>query len=143
MSQISRAEAEALAAFIARARPDWDHPGIVAAIKKAAHCGTPLEIGVALCIIAKDRSLRTPALLAEKGRHWTQDGTPVGPNASNDTPCGIHRLSLPCRLCREAEEAHPIDPAELADLLAKTRAEVAENAAQYRKPTHPRTPQEA
>lgn len=143
MSQITKTEAEALAAYICRVRGDWDHPGVVAAIRKAAHCGTPLEIGVALCTIAKDRSLRTPALLAEKGRHWTQEGAPVGPNASNDTPCGIHRLSLPCPACREDEDANPIDPDALAQLLAQTRAEVAANAARYRQPTHPRTPREA
>jgi hypothetical protein len=72
---ISKVEAQALAAFVARCRDDWDHPGIVAAITKASHLGSPAAIGAALCRLAENRELRTPAMLADPGTHWT--GTTV------------------------------------------------------------------
>ena len=67
---ITRAQTEALATFVSRIRPDWDHPGIVAAITKAGQLGTPAEIGTALCRLAGNVELRTPAILAGPGPHW-------------------------------------------------------------------------
>ena len=68
--RITTTEAQALATFISRIRDDWNHPGIVAAIEKAAPLGTPADIGTALCRLAANTELRTPALLAEDGPHW-------------------------------------------------------------------------
>ena len=67
---ITKAQSQALAAFISRVRDDWDHAGIVAAIERAATLGTPAEIGTALCRLAGNHELRTPALLASPGTHW-------------------------------------------------------------------------
>lgn len=67
---ISKVDAQALATFIGRCRPDWDHPGIVAAIGKAAHLGSPAAIGAALCRLAENYELRTPATLVDPGKHW-------------------------------------------------------------------------
>lgn len=102
--RISTAQAQALGAFISRIRDDWDHPGIVAAITKAAPLGNPAEIGTALCRLAANHELRTPALLSEPGPHWhdTSVATRVWPvmcqqhpdvRASRcdiDGPCAAH-----------------------------------------------------
>lgn len=70
MMSITKAQAQALATFVSRIRDDWDHPGIVAAIEKAATLGTPAEIGTALCRLAANEEHRTPAFLPEPGQHW-------------------------------------------------------------------------
>lgn len=73
--KIDHAQAEALAAFVGRIRPDWDHPGIVAAIGKARDLGSAAAVGAALCKLAENYDLRTPAMLADPGQHWA--GTSV------------------------------------------------------------------
>jgi len=95
--RITKSEAQALATFVARCRDDWDHPGIVAAIQKAAHLGAPAAIGAALCRLAENRELRTPAMLAEPGTHWT--GTTVA-KLPPPIMCADHPAE-PARECRE------------------------------------------
>src|SRR5690349_20656220 len=75
MMRMTKVEAQALAAFVARVRPDWQQPGIMAAIEKAVPLGSAAAIGGALCRLAENLELRTPALLAEPGPHWS--GTTV------------------------------------------------------------------
>ena len=95
--RITRVEAQALAAFVTRIRDDWDQPGIVAAIEKAAPLGAPAAIGAALCRLAENRDLRTPAMLAEPGTHWA--GTTVAKLAP-PVMCVDHP-DQPARECRE------------------------------------------
>jgi len=95
--RISRVEAQALAAFVSRIRDDWQQPGIVAAIEKAAPLGSPAAIGAALCMLAENLELRTPALLAETGPHWT--GTTVA-KLTPPVMCVDHPAE-PARECRE------------------------------------------
>jgi hypothetical protein len=111
---ISRTQAEALATFITRIRPDWDHPGILAAIGKAQHLGSPAAIGSALCRLADNRELRTPATLPDPGAHWA--GTPVAA-IRPPTMCGDHprRRALNCPDC--AAELGAVDHATHANQL--------------------------
>jgi len=95
--RITTAQAQALAAFVARVRDDWDHPGIVAAIQKAAPLGSPAAIGAALCRLAENRELRTPAMLADPGTHWS--GTTVA-KVAPPVMCVDHP-SQPARACPE------------------------------------------
>jgi hypothetical protein len=97
--RIAKHEAEALATFVTRLRPDWDHPGIVAAIVKAIDKGGPFDIAHALVTLAEDDQLRSPGLLASDGRHWLRrDGKPTGPRLSNNVPCPDHpEQDMPCQ----------------------------------------------
>jgi hypothetical protein len=97
---ITQTQAQALATFAARIRDDWDQPGILAAIQKAQSLGSPAQIGRALMALAENRELRTPALLASPGKHWVQDGEPVGPNVSHNVRCPEHPINFhPCPQC--------------------------------------------
>lgn len=97
---MTQVQAEALATLVTRLRPDWDHVGLMSVIGKARHMGTATQISRALLALCENRELRTPALLAEKGRHWQQDGEPIGPNGSHNIRCPEHSLSvMPCPEC--------------------------------------------
>ena len=111
---ISRTQAEALATFVAHIRPDWDRPGILAAIGKAGNLGSPSAIGVALCRLADNRGLNTPALLPTPGAHWTD--TPVAA-IRPPTMCGDHpqQRALDCPDC--AAELADVDHAAHANRL--------------------------
>jgi hypothetical protein len=95
---ITQTQAEALAAFVCRVRSDWDHPGVMAAIKKARDLGPAAAVGAALCRLAENRDLRTPALLAEPGPHWgaTTVATRQPPSMCPDHPTS--RI-LDCQEC--------------------------------------------
>ena len=105
---ITKAEAQALATFVARCREDWDHPGIVAAIGKAAHLGAPAAIGAALCRLAENRELRTPASLASPGAHW--GGTTVA-KVAPPVMCPDHP-SQKASWCLECEDEATPPPAD-------------------------------
>ena len=106
MMHLNETQAQALAAFIGRVRPDWDHPGIMAALKKAAPLGSGAAVGAALCKLAENMELRTPALLADPGSHWA--GTTV---ASRQPPsmCPEHPAEKAgaCQQCAAAALADP------------------------------------
>ena len=118
--RITTSQAQALAAFVSRVRDDWDHPGIVAAIQKAAPLGSPAAIGAALCRLAENRELRTPAMLADPGTHWS--GTTVAKVA-------------PPVMC-------PEHPAEKASACKECIAAAvpADQCAAWRRPTPTRRP---
>lgn len=119
---VTQAEAQSLAAFIVRIRDDWDHPGVVAAIRKASALGSAADIGVALCRLAGNRELRTPATLADPGPHWRD--TTVG---KRDLPamCPEHPAEKAghCRECvSRAVQPTGAVRAALADAKAAVRA---------------------
>lgn len=97
--RITNAQTQALATFVSRIRDDWDHPGIVAAITKAAPLGNAADIGTALCRLAANTELRSPALLAEPGSHWrdTTVASLTPPVMCNDHPTQLARECPDCR----------------------------------------------
>jgi hypothetical protein len=106
--RITQAQAQALASFISRVRTDWDHPGVVAAITKAAPLGTPADIGTALCRLAANAELRTPAILADPGTHWADT------TVAKRTPpvmCPEHSTEKAgaCRVCIARATPPPAD----------------------------------
>ena len=126
--RISKVEAQALAAFVSRIRDDWQQPGIVAAIEKAAPLGSPAAIGAALCRLAENLELRTPALLAEAGPHWS--GTSVA-KLTPPVMCPDHPAQ-PARECRDCRElAERTDHSAGA---AAVRAEMKRRARTARRP---------
>jgi len=117
--RINAAQTQALAAFVSRIRDDWDHPGIVAAIQKAAPLGTPADIGTALCRLAANLELRTPAILADPGTHWADT------TVAKRTPpvmCPEHSMEKAgaCRAC--IAQAVPVEAVPI--LAASVRAAV-------------------
>lgn len=98
---MTRATTEALATLTAHLRPDWDRPGILAAIGKAQALGTPVQVSRALVNLAENRDLRTPAILPTPGNHWrAPDGQHPELRGSHDVKCPEHPLSVhPCPQC--------------------------------------------
>lgn len=118
MMHISQVEAQALAAFVSRIRPDWDHPGILAAIAKARSLGSAADIGSALCKLAANPGLRTPALLSEPGAHWA--GAVTGTRQRPDM-CPEHPAEK-AGACQPCEAQAVCDAEKLAALAAGVRA---------------------
>ena len=119
---ITQTQAEALATAVARARTDWDRPGILTAIHAAAHLGDPIAIGAALYALASNREMRTPACLRLPGPHWT--GTVVA-DRKPPTMCGEHPQH-PTARCPDCARIQPGDAAAgaaavRAALAASTR----------------------
>lgn len=114
---MDRPQAEALATFITRVRPDWRHAGIVAAIEKVKH-EAPTDVARALVNLAEDMTLKTPALLAGPGGHWRKpDGTMPMRRGDNDIPCPEHPGHVqPCEPCKAG--TRPPTPDELVALRA-------------------------
>ena len=101
---MTRAQEVAIATAVQQLRPDWDHPGIVAALRAAQAHGTPAEVAAAAFRLAGNLKVRTPGMLAQPGKHWRApaDG---GPTVSVvRTMCGLHpeHPALNCPRC-EAE----------------------------------------
>ena len=97
MTQIQRADAEALATFVRRLRPQtgdmaWGQTQTVNAIQ-ACKSATLSEIAVSLIRLAEDLTVRTPALLSSPGPHWyraSRDERPAGENLRNRDMCPEH-----------------------------------------------------
>ena len=125
-AHINRAQTEALATLTTRLRPDWDHPGIVAAILRAADKGAPLDIAHALLTLAEDNQLRSPALLAADGRHWLRrDGRPTGPRTTSNVPCPDHpEQDMPCP---HPDHGGDMTPEQVRAAIAACKAAAAAN----------------
>lgn len=143
--RISQAQAQALATFVSRIRTDWDHPGIVAAIQRAAAIASPADIGVALCRLAANPDLRTPAILPDPGTHWqgTLTGSRPAPVMCPDHPtwkASACTDSGPCRAASDAADHAAGVAAVKAALRAGPRVAP---IVQKPKPSHRRPSQEA
>ena len=138
MMHIDHTQATALAAFVGRIRPDWDHPGIVAAIGKARSLGSAAAVGAALCRLAENLDLRTPAMLADPGNHW--GGTTVAsrqaPSMCPDHPsekAGQCLVTGPCSL------EVITDPARAKELAAAAKAAIPRRQTIHKHPEPPVT----
>lgn len=69
-SQITRVQADALAALVASLRPEWDVRGIVKALFDARERGSAHDVAHAAINAAADLTHRTPAVIALAGPHW-------------------------------------------------------------------------
>ena len=91
--------------------PEWDMPGIVAAVLKLeASATSPEEAIAAAATAAFMPDYRTPGLMSRPGRHWPPQGDegkrgqPM--RAAARTPCPDHEGEvMPCRAC--AAETKP------------------------------------
>ena len=130
----TRVQAEALATFVRQLRPDWDHPGIVAAIGRCKR--EPLsEVAVALIRLAENGQANTPGLLPEPGRHWNRaaiDDRPAGPNTRNLDLCPDHgNPRRDCLDCRR-ETGPDLTTEQIAANAAAMRAQIADTQRRVR-----------
>ena len=98
---MTRAQGVAIATALQQVRPEWDHPGILAALQAAQGHGTTAEVAAAAFRLAGNLKVRTPGMLAQPGKHWRApaDG---GPTVSVVvTRCGEHpeHPAARCPLC--------------------------------------------
>lgn len=103
-----------LARFVATIRPDWQVPGIRAAIhatRTAMPTTTTTDLAAALIELTRRDDLRTPAMLADDGPHWHTGRTPDA--RPRRAYCQTHdHEAIPCRWCRADQIAGdgPSDP---------------------------------
>jgi hypothetical protein len=117
----------ALAAVIHAIRPDWDPPGIVAALRRITETVPLPAIVIAAGRYVADSTNLTPAHLADLGnRAWDSDGYPPCPTH----PTAGRRASGECGGCyadRTAAQGPPAPraatppPKPLRQLVADTR----------------------
>ena len=124
---MTRAQEVAIATAVQQLRPDWDHPGIVAALRAAQAHGTPAEVAAAACRLAGDTNTRTPGRLKDPGAHWKAPAE-GGPTVSVVvTRCGEHP-EHPAARCPEcpspadvAKVDHAARAAEVKEALRATK----------------------
>jgi hypothetical protein len=123
MTRLNRPAAQRLAEFIHLVRPEWNTPGILSALEQAAPTADALTIARALVNIADDPSVKTPGMLTRPGAHWRTPAGDLPPRrGEHDVPCPEHALSMPCRACRERDEANALTPEQIAEQAAALRA---------------------
>ena len=120
---MTRAQEVAIATAVQQLRPDWDHPGIVAALQAAQGHGTTAEVAAAAFRLAGNLKVRTPGMLAQPGKHWRApaDG---GPTVSVVvTRCGEHpeHPAARCPACEEANRGEVDHQAGVAAVRAALR----------------------
>lgn len=90
---INSAQARSLAVFVNTIRPDWDVPGIAAALHKARNRAPVDELATALIRFSRRDDLRTPAVFDQDGTHWM--GLPVAEARSPQRPkCPTHGIAV-------------------------------------------------
>ena len=103
---MTRSQAVAVATAVQQVRPEWDHPGILAALQAAQGHGTPAEVAAAAFRLAGDLKVRTPGMLAQPGKHWRAPAE-GGPTVSVVVPrCPEHpeHPAARCPLCEARGE---------------------------------------
>lgn len=114
---MTKVQAEALAAFVARIRPEWRPAGILAALEKAAPTADVHDVACALIRLAEDATVKTPGLLPQPGPHWLKpDGSEPARRGDHTMTCPEHAERLPCGRCIADTGAPP------AEVLGDIRA---------------------
>ena len=102
---MTRAQGVAIATALQQVRPEWDHPGILAALQAAQGHGTTAEVAAAAFRLAGNLKVRTPGMLAQPGKHWRAPAE-GGPTVSVVvTRCGEHP-DHPAARCPACEESN-------------------------------------
>lgn len=120
---MTRAQEVAIATAVQQLRPDWDHPGIVAALRAAQAHGTPAEVAAAACRLAGDTNTRTPGRLKDPGAHWKApaEGGPTVSVVVTRCPEHPEHPAARCPACdsRRGEVDHDAGVAAVREALAK------------------------
>ena len=98
MTKLTQSTAVAIATAASQIRGDWDHPGILHALRVEADKGTPAEdVFIALANLCSNREARTPGLLNKPGSWWQKPGGRIERRGDHNVPCPDHpKYSMPC-----------------------------------------------
>ena len=118
---MTRSQAVAIATAVQQVRPEWDHPGILAALEKAAPLGTPAEVAAAAFRLAGNLQVRTPGMLSQPGAHWRApaDGGPTVSVVVTRCPEHPEHPAARCPACdsRRGEVDHDAGVAAVREAL--------------------------
>lgn len=90
IDRITRQQADALTALLATLRPDWDKPGIWAAVSKAKDVAPTRDLCVAAIKASGLATNRTPSIIGLEGPHWRgSDHAPKLPEIPPEEKCSI------------------------------------------------------
>lgn len=108
--RMTEVQAQALAAFVSRIRPEWNAGGIVAVLKQVATTADVHDVSCALIRLASDKTALTPGLLTQQGWWWLKhDGTKPQRRGDHTMRCPEHGGRLPCEPCRTDIKPPPED----------------------------------
>ena len=99
MTKLTQAAAVAISTAAAQIRPEWDHPGILHALRVEADKGTPAEdVFIALANLCSNREARTPGLLNRPGAWWQKPTGRIERRGDHNVPCPEHPTEhdMPC-----------------------------------------------
>ena len=103
---LTETQRRTLVALVHAFRPDWQTPGIAAAIANTERTigGAPTDIAAAAIRMAGNLEAKTPALLPLPGPHW--GGTATGSRPA-PTMCDEHtdQRAATCKPCLDAASA--------------------------------------
>ena len=111
-AQITGDQARALAMLVHTLRPEWGVPGIAAAIYAAKDKAGTEQVIMAAVRLARRHDLRSPAVLAEDGPHWSVDrseGLDTDKFARCTKPGHQSYPAWKCGACRSEEIARRDD----------------------------------
>jgi hypothetical protein len=91
MTKITQAAAVAIATAAHAIRKDWDHPGILHALRTEADRGTQAEdVFIALANLCANTEARTPGLLNKPGTWWTKPAGRIERRGDHNVKCPEH-----------------------------------------------------
>ncbi len=91
MTKLTQAAAVAIATAAKQIRPDWDHPGILHALRTEADRGTQAEdVFIALANLCANTEARTPGLLNKPGSWWQKPAGRIERRGDHNVPCPDH-----------------------------------------------------
>ena len=119
--KLTQAAAVAIATAAKQIRPDWDHPGILHALRTEADRGTQAEdVFIALANLCANRDARTPGLLNKPGAWWTKPSGRIERRGDHDTPCPDHDDHV--YPCKHPDHGGDMTPEQIAAAAAKVKA---------------------
>lgn len=134
MTKLTQATAVAIATAASQVRGDWDHPGILHALRTEADRGTPTEdVFIAIANLAANPEARTPGLLNKPGSWWQKPAGRIERRGDHNQTCPDHgNHSMPCTHPDHRGDMTPEDVAAAAAECRRIAAE-AKAAAQARR----------
>ena len=121
MTKLSQATAVAIATAASQVRQDWDHGGILHALRIEADKGTHAEdVFAALAEICRRPDVRTPAFLNQPGSHWKRlSGEGIPRRGDNDVRCDLHPDHV--MPCTHRDHLGDMTPEQIAEAAAECR----------------------
>ena len=135
VSPLAETDARALAHLMSTIRPDWDKAGCMSALRKV--CDRELaDVATAAISFTSRHDQRTPAALAQPGKHWTDTARPMTaeeakaemarPPRLDEIRCREHLQRRPCPGCaadaKAAQDDEPVPHMTAAEAIAAARA---------------------